>query len=563
MADIVLIRPQEHDYDYLQWQDDVLLAHTYREICRKGLTCRVFDFALRPLLSEMAYEQAMYDIESQRPRLCVLVIDKHPTNSPYYAGRFIAQMRTRPALRGVHLAILGNTQVGTERLLVEFDLDSVVLGEEFEAAMLAEAVVHQLPLESVDGIMYRSADSGAIRSRPPGVRHDRFAESQRPRRYVFELPENERNPYGYVPSMEASRGCYAKCTFCYIRSKERTYGSYTWVGRDAYDVVEEMAELYHDHDVREFSFVDPQFFGPGRAGQEWASRLARLIIDHRLDGIAFSIYARANDIREPTISLLRDAGLYAVFIGIESFSDGVLRRYRKGLTVAVNMRAIEKLMDLGIRLRMGFISFDAETTIDELRESVSGLQHLLTLKPELITQPVFFQNILSPLEDTPLGDDYQSRGLSLHDPQDSSSLLLAARQRILSRGGPISRFADWRISALSELTRILGSEITQRSTQLEIAVSSILAENRWGNKIHVSDVQIDASSILPWFDHLTALAITEFIRLFEAVEKAPAVTGIDHEELVKEIELAIAKYDLEHLGVELGVESRSAHVVID
>lgn len=560
-VDVALIRPQEHDYDYLQWHEDVALGHVLREITTARLSSVVYDFALRPLLSAAAYGEAVGAIARAKPRVIILVIDKHPTNSPHYAGEFVRALRACPDLSDTHLSIYGNTQVGPTRLLDEFPVDSVVLGEENEARLLAETIMEGGQLDCVPGLAFRCDSGSGFVENPPLPNHDAFSESLPPQRYFFDLPEDQRNPFGYVAAIEASRGCYAKCTFCYLRSKERVYGNYGWVGRAPESIVAEMLSLYRAYGAREFSFIDPQFFGPGPRGQAWGRELAARIIDSEMEDLAFSIYARANDMKPDTLRLLKQAGLYAVFIGIESFSAAVLKRYRKGVSVRTNLAAIATLMDLDIRLRMGFVSFDHYTTLEELEESVVALEQLLTTKPHLITQPVFFQNILAPLDDTPAGDEYHLAGASrMAVSQPADRLLLARRQERLTRGGPISTFADPRVALISESTRVLASEITQRSTRLEIACSECLS--RGSAVVSLDGSRFTSEAALAWMSDLTRFAITEFARLVTAV-KSCGVSSEAADAVLAGIGPRMNAFDLMHLGCGVVPARESRLAIVD
>lgn len=557
-TDVILVRPQEHDYDYLQWHEDIQLAYILSVLEKNGFSCRVFDFAIRPLLNANDYRKAIENIAIIGAPLIALVIDKHPTNSPYYACEFISELRSQTDLTNSHLTIYGNTQIGTHRLLSELPVDSVVTGEEMDFLALAKAVTKQATLENVPGVAFRT--SSGVQINPPLPRLTDLDELPFPKRYYFDLPLEERNQYGYVGAMLASRGCYAKCTFCYIRAKETTHDGYLWLGRTPQNVVDEMEVLYRDHGTREFSFLDPQFFGPGVKGQKWGQAIAQEIINRELRDIAFTIYARANDIKAETISLLKQAGLYAVFIGIESFSQKVLDRYKKGLTVAENIQAVKTLMDFDVRLRMGFITFDHFTTIEELQESISYLKRLCDYKPHLITQPVFFQNIMSPLEDTPAGQEYENIGASTKEIGHRPGQLITVQQKRLSRNGAITTFLDPRVAFLSEATRILASEILQRTTKLEIRASSSLMAN--DSNIVIDGQTVSFPKVLSWFDNLTTFAIAQFKNLFLIVtndnEQVDILNCIS-----QAISKACKKYDLEHLGFMLPLERSTLDEVFD
>jgi radical SAM superfamily enzyme YgiQ (UPF0313 family) len=553
---ILLIRPHEHDYEYVQWHEDVRVGYLASVLEGEGFTTSVVDLALHPPTGPDGRAAAVNKIAEAGTGMLVFVIDKHPTNSPIFGCRLASDCKKDPRLKDAIIAFYGNTQIGPERLLRESPVDVVVTGEEYDFLEFAKAVRDGRQLSQVPGVAIRGSDDRVISNQPlPLVRDLDILPA--PKRYFFDLPESARHRLGYVGAIEASRGCYAKCTFCYIRAEEKTHGSFPWRGRSPDKVAQEMENLYHAHNVREFAFVDPQFFGPGQHGQQWARDLAAELIARQLNGLAFSIYARSNDIHESTIGMLKEAGLYAVFIGIESFSQSVLNRYRKGVTVAENVRAIKVLMDYDIRLRMGFISFDHFTTIEELQESIRELKHICGYKPHLITQPIFFQNILAPLDDTPIGEMYSAIGAAKQAIEYNFSELITEQQKRLTRGGLITSFRDKRIGLISEATRLLASEILARSTELEIAMAEML---RSGGAV----AEIQGHKVLPrtstqWFDRLSLFAVSELEGIVNLVsEGRENVDG-----LATMISSHVEEYDRRHLGFSLNTRESFSEVLFD
>ena len=120
---------------------------------------------------------------------------------------------------------------------------------------------------------------------------------------------------GITTYILGSRGCYNNCGFCYLNS---FYGNGSnWRGRSAENIFKEIKQLYDQNGCTNFYFADANFFGQGRAGQARAKDLANLIIREGLQ-INFGLECRANDIDFNTISLLVQAGLKNLFVGIES-----------------------------------------------------------------------------------------------------------------------------------------------------------------------------------------------------------------------------------------------------
>jgi len=188
-------------------------------------------------------------------------------------------------------------------------------------------------------------------------------------------------------NLMGSRGCYGACTFCYINP---FYGSGScWRGRSPENIVEEIDQLISEWGRKKFYFTDPNFFGPGKRGQRRALKLASLL---KSRGITFGIEARVNDIHEETIAALVDAGLRNILIGLESGRDESLQRLNKMTTVAQNERALKILRENGIQPNVGFIMFEPDSTLADLRVNFEFLQRNRLLEDLAITANMLYHH---------------------------------------------------------------------------------------------------------------------------------------------------------------------------
>jgi anaerobic magnesium-protoporphyrin IX monomethyl ester cyclase len=174
-------------------------------------------------------------------------------------------------------------------------------------------------------------------------------------------------------SILASRGCYNGCSFCLIPTLDGNKA--IWRRRSTANVFEEMRQL-KEMEKTDFYFVDPNFIGPGQTGQDQARDLAEAISELK---ISFGMETRARDIHLPLLQVLHDAGLSSLLIGIESGNSRVLQRLCKRTTVTDNERAIALVRETGLEPEIGFIMFDSESTIEDIRENLAFLErnHLL------------------------------------------------------------------------------------------------------------------------------------------------------------------------------------------
>lgn len=167
-----------------------------------------------------------------------------------------------------------------------------------------------------------------------------------------------------------SRGCYGNCSFCSIN--DFYGGSPLWRGRSTENVYAEVTTLLPRLDEKYIYFVDANFFGLGEAGQRRAEAIAECLEGEA--GLAFGLECRANDVREQSLVRLVRAGLRDVFLGIESGSQCCLDRIMKGTTVEQNVSAIALLRRHGIEPHVGFIMFEPDSGIADLRSNLSFLR---------------------------------------------------------------------------------------------------------------------------------------------------------------------------------------------
>jgi radical SAM superfamily enzyme YgiQ (UPF0313 family) len=106
-------------------------------------------------------------------------------------------------------------------------------------------------------------------------------------------------------------------------------------------------------------------------GQERALSLAAFLKERK---VSFGIEARVNDIHDRTIGPLVDAGLSHILIGLESGRDESLIRLKKMTTIAQNEKALRVLRGRGIEPNVGFIMFEPESTLTDLRANLEFLR---------------------------------------------------------------------------------------------------------------------------------------------------------------------------------------------
>lgn len=250
-----------------------------------------------------------------------------------------------------------------EELLRELpQVDSVIRFEgEVPLQMLIDRLAQDLPWSDISGLAFRMADGTVCAN-----------DTCHPTAPIDELPPPACDDVksaiqaDWPITVHGSRGCsFGACTFCTVPDLyQQTYRSYS-----AERLLDEVTPLVRDFGATFILFTDDNFLNGGRKAFDRVRAFARGIQERRL-AFKFGISCRANDIDADLFAELKAAGLASVFIGIESIVPRTLKLFRKGYSPHIVHRALSILDDLKIKLSPGFIMFEADTTMDEIRQGI-------------------------------------------------------------------------------------------------------------------------------------------------------------------------------------------------
>ena len=181
-------------------------------------------------------------------------------------------------------------------------------------------------------------------------------------------------PRWVTPAMivMTSRGCPFQCTFCntpVFWGKKVRY-------RAPELVVAEIEWLYVAHGVREVTFQDDTF----NLNHAWAMEVFDRVIEKGLsEEVLFRITSRVNEklVTKEFLDLACEAGVWQIFYGVESGSQYMLDRMKKGVTVAEIKRAVAMTKEAGIAVYCSFVvGLPGETvgTLTETRDLIEEIQ---------------------------------------------------------------------------------------------------------------------------------------------------------------------------------------------
>jgi len=168
--------------------------------------------------------------------------------------------------------------------------------------------------------------------------------------------------------VSASRGCYGHCSFCSVPA----FGRHGWRGRSPDHVADEVALLARDFGAEFIDYVDDSLLGP-TDGADRAVQLRDAMAAHRVR-LPFRASLRVNDIDLDRIRPLKECGLAAVQLGVESFSNRQLQDvYRKDHRPLDALRALRLLEEERIHVQIGLILFEPSTALADLEENARVL----------------------------------------------------------------------------------------------------------------------------------------------------------------------------------------------
>jgi anaerobic magnesium-protoporphyrin IX monomethyl ester cyclase len=204
----------------------------------------------------------------------------------------------------------------------------------------------------------------------------------------------------------ASRGCIRTCSFCSIHVFYRVAPGKVVRTRKPAKVVEEMRQLYERDGITIFLFQDDDFPVFGVVWQRWTREFIAELYRNGLPGhVIWKINCRADAVDAALFAEMRDAGLFMVYMGLESGSEEGLTTLNKKITVEQNLRAVSTLKELGIMFEFGFMMFDPSTTFESVADN---LEFLRTIVGDGAAPATFCRMI--PYDGTPIKDELERNG---------------------------------------------------------------------------------------------------------------------------------------------------------
>lgn len=290
-------------------------------------------------------------------------------------------------------------------MLEKTDADVIAIGEAEETMVdLVKCKINNEDLADIRGIAYK--DEGEVyineRRQPlsdldsiPFPAWDLFPMEKYRDSMVFSgMDESEKSM-----AMITTRGCVARCSFCYRMEKGLRI-------RSMDNVIEEMKTLISKYDITYFMLLDELTFYNKNRVFEYEEALEKNGLK-----IKYSCNARAKFLDKEVAESLKKSGCQLVNIGFESLDQQVLDRMYKGITVEENIATAEVCNEVGLTMGLNVMWALPYDTKESLQKIVDFIKKYNTYGQKRTIRPV------TPYPGSPLYYDAIEMGL-LKSPDD-------------------------------------------------------------------------------------------------------------------------------------------------
>jgi len=296
-----------------------------------------------------------------------------------------------------------------EEILKNKNIDYIVMGEgELTIIEFLEFLNGKKDLFLVKGLAFKKDDGSIVVNSRRELIQD-LDSLPMPARHLVEIGKYRPSPHHYkhlpMATMIVSRGCPFGCLYCASRNVwGRNYRM-----RSVPKVIEEIKFLIQKYKIRNINFWDDLWGAkPG-----WTEEFCQKMMDEKIK-ISWSCERRVDTVNLETLKMMKKAGCYSIFYGIESFDQECLDAVNKGIKVEQAQKAMEFTKKAGIEVRANFILGLPNETPEKVKVMV---KKICKINPDYIKF-----NILTPYPGTALYQEVKKGrwGTFKEDPDKST-----------------------------------------------------------------------------------------------------------------------------------------------
>ncbi|MCW5830728.1 MAG: cobalamin-dependent protein [Deltaproteobacteria bacterium] len=298
---------------------------------------------------------------------------------------------------------------GDPSAILDPAVDCVVIGEGEETILeVLDCFEGKMQIEEVQGIAYKTRDGYQATERRTRIK--RITSIPFPMREG--LPINQFQFHAMLThpvkksrflSVQASRGCPYKCTFCQTPA---LWGS-AWTSRTPESVVDELEHLANNYGVNNVFFRDEEFTVRPR----WVVEICNEIVRRGMEkSLRWGSFARVDDMSKELVDTMYAAGSRYMVLGLEATDTERGAKMKKHYDIEEASASLRMIADKGITISGGWIIGFPWDTPESLEKSFQWL-----LKQPIDMLGVFF---VTPFAGTEFRRQVDEQGLLLTDDTD-------------------------------------------------------------------------------------------------------------------------------------------------
>lgn len=326
---------------------------------RHGHDVRVFDLQMNPKLD------IIKEIGNYIPDLIGIT---SMTANFYKAKKTANYIRQKfsifTVLGGVHATFTSN------ELAQHPEFDAYVQGEgESTMLELINTLKEGDNLSNVDGLVYKANGMPVYNKPRPLI--DNLDTIPYPARHLIDM--NSYISHKGSAALITTRGCPYSCIYC---STSKMHGN-RYRTRGIENVIKEIEIVLDAYAPPRLSFVDDNFtFNRQRV------RMLCKAIEERKFEIPWSCNARVDNIDEDLLKLMKESGCEEILFGIESGSQDILNKIKKGFTRKHVERAMKLAKEIGIKTAISLVLGLPGENRNTIKETI---QFIKSINPDSCT----------------------------------------------------------------------------------------------------------------------------------------------------------------------------------
>lgn len=285
------------------------------------------------IANKTSYKELEKEIKRFDPDLVI----SNAATSSIYGDLKIGEITNKLEIPTAIIGVFGS--VKDRWCLENSKIDFVIRNEPEETALdLAESVKNKESIEKVKGITWRKKDK-IVRNERRKFIQDTSKFSVKARDMIdsdkYTMPFSNQ-PLALVTS---SRGCPYSCTFC---TASIYYGKDTRF-RSPEDIFEEMRRC-KERGIKNVALWGETY----TSNKKYILELSKILKKEKLD-VDWYLTSRVDKVDKKMLEKMKEGGCKTLMLGVESGSQKILNRAKKGIKLNQTVKAVEKAKEAGLQ----------------------------------------------------------------------------------------------------------------------------------------------------------------------------------------------------------------------